>query len=203
MTSFRIFIPKRVMNIYVSFTLAFTTMNNNLVIRKEELKDHKAVFNLVKEAFATMEHSDHKEQFLVERLRNSDAFVPELSLIAELENQIVGHVLLTEIYIKDGVNKSVALALAPIAVHPGFQKNGIGGDLINHAHHIANDLGYNAVILLGHADYYPRFGYVPTAQYGIKLPFDVPDENCMIKILNSNAFRGTTGMVEYPKAFFE
>lgn len=178
-------------------------MNNNLIIRKEEQKDRKAVFNLVKEAFATMEHSDHKEQFLVERLRDSDAFVPELSLIAELENQIVGYVLLTKISIKDGVRQSVSLALAPIAVHPAFQNRGIGGELINHAHRIANDLGYNAVILLGHADYYPRFGYVPTAQYGIKIPFEAPEENCMIKILNSNTFRGTTGMVEYPKAFFE
>lgn len=178
-------------------------MNSHLIIRQEETKDHKAVFNLVKEAFAAMEHSDHKEQYLVERLRNSDAFIPELSLVAEIDGQIAGYILLTRLAVKDGTRQFLSLALAPVAVHPAFQNKGIGRSLIEHAHHIADNLGYSSVILLGHADYYPRFGYVPTVQYGIKLPFDVPDENCMVKVLNPDTFGDTKGIVEYPGAFFE
>ena len=72
-----------------------------IAIRQEESKDFKAVFYLIEEAFKTEKLSDHKEQFLVERLRKSDAFIPELSLIAEIDNKIVGYILLTKLKIKN------------------------------------------------------------------------------------------------------
>ena len=70
-------------------------------IRQENSADFKAVFKLIKSAFKSEQISDHKEQFLVERLRKSNAFIPELSLIAELDNKIVGHILLTKLKIKN------------------------------------------------------------------------------------------------------
>lgn len=173
-------------------------------IRKEEIKDYNEVFKLIENAFKDEQYTDHKEQFLVERLRKSESFVPELSLVAEIDNQIIGYILLTKIKI---VNKNsqetTSLALAPVAVLKEYQGKGIGGSLIRKAHEIAKELKFGSIILLGHEKYYPKFGYEMTKKYGIKLPFDVPDENCMLIELTENALKDITGIVEYPKEFYE
>lgn len=175
----------------------------DIKIRQETPKDYKAVFKLIEEAFENEALSDHSEQFLVERLHKSDAFVPELSLVAEVEGKITGYILLTKLKIKNKKEEFGSLALAPVAVLPKYQKKEIGGMLINKAHEIAKKLGYKSVILLGHEKYYPRFGYLPVDKFGIKLPFDAPKENCMAVELTENALSGVSGMVEYPKAFDE
>ncbi len=172
-------------------------------IRKEEIKDYNEVFKLIENAFKDEQYTDHKEQFLVERLRKSESFVPELSLVAEIDNQIVGYVLLTKIKIIDNkYQQTTSLALAPVAVLKKYQGKGIGGNLIQKAHQIARELKFGSVILLGHEKYYPKFGYEMTKKYGIKLPFDVPDENCMLIELTENALENVSGIVEYPKEFY-
>ena len=97
---------------------------------------------------------------MVERLRNSDTFISELSLVAEIDNQIVGYILLSKISVL-GNNKNVhtSLSMAPVAVLQRFQGKGIGKNLIEFAHDKAKELGFGSVILLGHENYYPRFGY--------------------------------------------
>lgn len=171
-------------------------------IRTEAEKDFKVVFELVKNAFKNEEYSDHQEHYLVERLRDSDAFVPELSLVAEINKEIVGYILLTKIKIIDvNVNSYDSLALAPVAVLPKFQSKGIGRKLIEMAHKKAKDLGFSSVILLGHENYYPRFGYKQAKEFGIKLPFDVPDANCMVIELMENGLQNVEGTVKYPKEF--
>lgn len=173
-----------------------------MIIRQEKKTDHKEVFDLIKNAFENVVHSDHQEQFLVERLRHSNDFVPELSLVAEIDNQIVGFVLLTKIKIvNDRKEEFTSLALAPLAVLRHHQKKGIGAQLIVSAHKKAIELGFGSVILLGHENYYPRFGYQMTSKYSIRLPFDVPDENCMVVELVEGALKKVNGMVEYPKEF--
>ena len=172
-----------------------------LTIRKENAEDYKTVFNIIEKAFENEQMSDHKEQFLVEKLRRSKAFVPELSMVAETENKIVGHILLTKLKIKNAENEFDSLALAPVSVLPEYQGKGIGGMLIKEAHKKAIELGHKSIILLGHENYYPRFGYERTDKYGIELPFDVPKENCMVIELVENGLNGVNGMVEYPKEF--
>lgn len=172
-----------------------------LSIRQEIETDHQAVFNLIENAFQLSEMSDHSEQFLVQRLRKSDAFIPELSLVAELDDKIVGHILLTKLIIKNGDQQFDSLALAPVSVLPNYQRQGIGGQLIKAAHEIAKQLNHQSVILLGHRDYYPRFGYQPAHLFGIALPFDVPKENCMAIELVENGLQKVSGLVEYPAAF--
>ena len=174
----------------------------NILIRREKKSDFNAVFIVVELAFKEMDLSDHKEQFLVERLRKSSAFIPELSLVAEVEDEIVGHILLTKIKILNGKSTFGSLALAPVSVAPKFQRRGIGGLLIKHAHEIAKDMNFKSVILLGHADYYPKFGYVQADEFGIELPFDAPKENCLAIELTKNGLKGISGTVEYPKEFF-
>ena len=172
-------------------------------IRKEESKDYKEVFDLIENAFENEVYTDHKEQFLVERLRNSEAFIPELSLVAEMEGELAGYILLTKIKIRNNDIQKTSLALAPVAVLKKYQGKGIGGKLIQEAHRKAKELGFDSVILLGHEKYYPKFGYKMTKNYGIKLPFEVPDENCMLIELTENALKDITGIVEYPKEFYE
>lgn len=175
----------------------------DILIRQETAADYEAVFQLIKAAFANEEFSDHKEQFLVQRLRKTEAFIPELSLVAENKNAIVGHILLTRIRIKNEQSQFESLALAPVTVLPDVQGNGIGRQLIEHAHEIARQLGHTSVVLLGHEDYYPRFGYQPAHEFGIRLPFDVPKENCMAVELTENALQNVQGTVVYDPAFFE
>lgn len=175
----------------------------NIHIREERHQDRPSVSGLVEKAFRNEIHSDHREHLLVERLRESQAFVPGLSLVCEAENKIIGYILLSEIRIKTAKKELRSLAMAPVAVLPGFQGKGIGGKLIKAAHRRAHDLGYQSIVLLGHEKYYPRFGYRPAHQFGISLPFDVPEVNCMAIELEPGALENSKGEVIYPKEFFE
>jgi predicted N-acetyltransferase YhbS len=172
-----------------------------VIIRKETVADFVDVFKLIEKAFENEIYSDHSEQFLVERLRKSEAFVPNLSLVAVSDEKIVGHILLTKIQINGSHGSNESLALAPVSVLPSYQKRGIGGQLIIAAHDRARELGFSSIILLGHKDYYPRFGYRQAEQFGITLPFDVPPENCMAIELIPKGLLGVSGMVEYPSEF--
>lgn len=171
--------------------------------RQEEKEDYLAVFDLITQAFEKEELSDHQEQYLVERLRKSEAFIPQLSLVAVLKGQIIGHILLSKIQIKSDSEFFESLALAPVSVLPEFQNKGIGGNLIRKAHEVAKELGFGSVVLLGHADYYPKFGYSRAVDFGITLPFEVPSENCMAIELFPNSLESVTGMVIYPAEFFQ
>ncbi len=171
-------------------------------IRQETEDDYSQVFNLIQEAFEQMPHSDHREQFLVERLRESSSFIPEFSLVACSEKEIVGHILLTKIKLKASIKELEMLALAPVSVKPRYQSQGIGSQLIASAHQKAKAAGYQAIALIGQKNYYPRFGYKAASQYDIKFPFEAPRETCMIVELIPGSLKGVKGIIEYPKEFF-
>ena len=101
-----------------------------MLIRKEEPRDYEAVYFIVKNAFESAEHSDGTEQNLVTALRKGDAFIPELSLVAEIDGKIVGHILFT----RATVGKDTVLVLAPLSVLPEYQRKGIGISLIKEGH---------------------------------------------------------------------
>lgn len=165
-------------------------------IRQEREFDHAAVYEVVKAAFASAEHSDGNEQDLVAAMRNSGAFVPELSLVAEVDGTIVGHILFT----RADVDGHTVLALAPLSVLPTYQKQGIGLALMAEGHRIAKELGFDYSVVLGHAEYYPKAGYRPASRFGIKAPFDVADENFMAVKLNPDA-KELHGVMRYDAAF--
>ncbi len=166
-----------------------------LTIRQEEEKDYAQVYETVRRAFAGAEESDGDEQNLVCRLRKSTAFIPELSLVAETEGKIVGHIMFTRLKIAG----TEQLALAPLAVLPEYQKQGIGGKLIESGHQIAKKMGFRFSVVLGYPSYYPKFGYRPAAGFGIKCPFDVPEE-CFMAATLQKADR-LEGTVVYPPEF--
>lgn len=166
-------------------------------IRQENKNDFKAVFRVNKLAFG-----QDNEANLVELLRPSNAFVPELSLVATVDDKIIGHILFVKIKIVDTENgQTESLALAPMAVRPEFQHKGIGGQLIKHGLDKARELHYKSVIVLGHEHYYPKFGFVPADKWNIKSPYDVPTNVFMALELVTDGLKGVSGLVKYPKEF--
>jgi Predicted acetyltransferase len=145
-----------------------------MLIRPEQPQDYQQVERLVQTAFASAEYADGQEQTLVANLRhNRQAFIPALSLVAEIDQQLVGYILFT----KAQVGAQTVLALAPLAVLPAYQNQGIGRQLIQRGHQLARQLGYNYVLVLGHEHYYPKFGYQPAASLGVTVPADFPPAN--------------------------
>lgn len=167
-----------------------------MIIRQETRKDYEIVYHLVKEAFLGAEHRDGNEQDLVAALREGEAFVPELSLVAEVDGKIAGHILFTEAK----VGGDTVLVAAPLAVLPEFQGKGIGGSLIQEGHKIAKELGYSYSLLLGSEVYYPRFGYIPAELLGVEVPPGIPSANFMAFRLREDG-KPLKGTVVYPKEF--
>ncbi|NEU31740.1 N-acetyltransferase [bacterium LRH843] len=156
-------------------------------------------------AFVNMEFSDKKEHELVSRIRKSEAFIPELSLVAinNDNHEIVGHILLSKIKIMNDDQFAESLALAPVSVLPEHQNKGIGKLLIFEGLIKAKEKGYNSVVVMGHPDYYPKFGFEKASKWGIRAPFEVPEEAFMALELRKNALARVSGIVEYPSIFFE
>ena len=177
-------------------------INVEITIRPEIGADFDSVYQVVQVAFQNVAHTTHDEQNLVVRLRDSTAFVPELSLVAVVDDKIVGHIMFTKIVIKAEKETHTALVLAPVSVLPEIQGKGIGEKLILEGHKIAQALGFTSVILVGHPGYYPRFGYIRASNFGITLPIEVPDEAFMAYQLIDNALSKVKGVVEFPKEFF-
>ena len=169
---------------------------NNIKIRQETKKDYKEIYNLVKAAFETAEHSDGNEQNLVNDLRKGQGYIPKLSLVAERNKKIVGYIMFTKILI----NNIEEITLAPLAILPECQKQGIGTELIKKGHEIAKRMGYHYSIVLGSEFYYPRVGYVSAKNFEIEPPFEVDSKNFMAIKLNDTDME-IKGVVRYSKEF--
>lgn len=174
-----------------------------ITIRQENINDNNKVYNVVKKAFQRAIHSDRDEHNLINRLRESENYIPELSLVALVNKEIVGHIMFTKLSIINKEEKYESLALAPLAVTPEYQKKGVGSRLIQEGLEIAKDLGYNSVVVLGSDEYYPSFGFKEALKFEIKAPFEVPSKNFMAIELKENSLNGISGTVEYAKEFFE
>ena len=174
-----------------------------IAIRAEAPEDVAAIEEVISRAYAEIPYSDHTEQVMVERLRSSSHFIPKLSLVALLDSQVVGHILLTRIAIQNTRRSVPSLALAPLSVVPNYQGLGVGSSLVNAAHDQATDLGFQSIILVGIPGYYLRFGYEPMQQFDITVPFSVPDDQRLVRQLTPNALSGVHGMVQYPRDWTE
>ena len=172
-----------------------------ITIRKELPFDYPIVFEIIELAFRTMPFADGDEQFLVEKLRKSSRFIPDLSLVAETNGKPVGHILFTPLEIIHDVSVFNSLTLAPVSVHPEFQNKGIGSALIEEGHRIAITLGFTSCFVVGHPGYYPRFGYQPTERWGIPPPHGAPPEAFMAVELIPGALDSVTGTAKFLPEF--
>jgi predicted N-acetyltransferase YhbS len=174
-----------------------------MLIRSERSDDRDTIADVVYRAYAAVVWSDHREHLMVDRLRQTEAFLPALSLVAEVDGEAIGHVLLTRARIGAGASAAETLALAPLSVVPERQNSGVGRELIREAHRRASALGFRSVLCVGNPSYYSRFGYRPLSEYPIRLPFEAPIENQMILPLAPGALDGVEGVARYAKGWLD
>lgn len=174
-----------------------------IAIRAEQPGDAPAITEVVKRAYANVGYSDHREHLMIERLRETTAFLPDLSLIADRDGEPVGHLLLTAAHIRGADTRVETLALAPLSVVPDYQRRGVGRGLVEAAHARAAAMGFGSILLVGIPDYYRRFGYAPLGRYPITLPFPAPPGDCMILPLRPHALTGVAGTVEYADGWLD
>jgi putative acetyltransferase len=167
-------------------------------IKKETKDDHDVI-----DEVNTLAFGREFEGQLVRKIRSGQNFIEELSLVALDETTVVGHVLLSKIKIQQGEREYETLALAPLAVRPDYQQKGIGKKLVRTGLEKAKNLGFGSVIVVGHSDYFPQFGFQKASQWNIKCSFDVPDEAFMAIQLIPGDLEDKSGTVIYPDEFHE
>lgn len=137
------------------------------------------------------------EARLVDALRGCDGY---LSLVATIDDKVVGHILFTPVTIEPPVDRRIA-GLAPMAVRPEHQRSGIGGQLIRAGLEECRRDGYVAVVVLGHPEYYPKFGFVPAHTFGLTCEFPSPPEAFMAIEFEGDCFADVAGMVRFRPEF--
>ncbi len=162
-------------------------------IRLEQPGDRSAIRAVNEAAFETTAEAN-----IVDTLRaKSKALV---SLVAEAQGRIVGHILFSPVSLA-GHSDLLLLGLGPMAVVPEHQRRGVGSALVRRGLELCREQGFAAVVVLGHPEYYPRFGFAPASRYGIRSEYDVPDEAFMIVELRPGSLQGFSGRVTYDEAF--
>jgi putative acetyltransferase len=152
-------------------------------LRPEGPADHPDIRRLVAQAFARSDGGSPPEVRLVEALRGSDAWLPELSMVAEVDGEVVGYALLSRVWVQPG--RIPALALGPVAVLPGRQRRGYGRDVVQAALDAAAELGERLVVVLGNPAYYRRFGFIPAARFGLTGPWSGLGDPWQVLVLPS------------------
>lgn len=168
-----------------------------MLIRQENPSDYDEVYQLVKIAFATTEDDDGTTPDYLDELRGKDVFIPELSLVAEIDGMLVGQIVLykTAIVTFQG-DLLTELLLSPISVHPNYFRRGIARAMVDEALSIAARMGYRAVFLCGDPEIYGKLGFVPTYRYKIFHKDDKTAEWSMVRELYEGALDGITGTID-------
>ena len=166
-----------------------------LDIRPARPDDYDAIARVVAAAFGRALEAE-----LVERIRASDRYVPELALVAVEDGEIAGHTMFSYCTLACEVGERGVLQLSPVAVAPERQRDGIGGALIRAGIAIATERREPLVVVLGHAEYYPRFGFEPCRRHGIEPPHPAMAPNFFVLPLPDHDER-LRGRVVFPPAF--
>jgi predicted N-acetyltransferase YhbS len=164
-----------------------------MIMRLEGPADHRAVEDLTREAFWGMFGPRCDEHLLVHRLRECGAFVPELDVVAPDDGVLVGNIMFSRAQVIGEGGPWDVLTFGPLSVLPARQGTGVGGALMRHTFAEAARLGHRAVIIYGHADYYPRFGFVRCADLGITAPGGMTFDGLMALELVDGGLDGVRG----------
>jgi putative acetyltransferase len=161
----------------------------------EQAEDVEAIRQVNQVAFETS-----AEAQLVERLRSREKLV--ISLVAEIGNQIVGHIAFSPVHITS-TPALRGIGLGPMAVIPALQRRGIGTALVHAGLNRCRELDYNFAVVLGHPSYYPRFGFIPANRFGITCIWQVPEGVFMALELREHSLVGSSGLATYEPEFNE
>lgn len=165
-----------------------------VTVREERPEDRTAIHHLNREAFGQDAEAD-----LVDRLRASGKAT--LSLVAEQDGLVVGHILFSPVTIESAAGDVTIQGLAPMAVLPSHHKQGIGSLLVERAVAMLRASGHRGVVVLGHPEYYPRFGFVPASTFGIRSEYNAPDEAFMALELVPGGLKDCAGLTKFQPEF--
>lgn len=166
---------------------------SKVLIRPEREDDRSGIRAVNTAAFETSLEAD-----LVDALRREAS--PIVSMVAEDDGVIVGHIIFSPVNVHpdDG---SRLMGLGPMAVSPARQRSGIGSELVEEGLEQCRTMDYDGVVVLGHPDYYPRFGFAPAADFGLRCEYDVPEELFRVLELTPGSLKGRSGTVRYSPSF--
>jgi len=166
------------------------------IVRAETATDYAAVRRVNELAF-----DGPAEALLVDKLR--PVADPQISLVAVREDKVVGHIFFSPVSVEINDSSSLALALGPLAILPEQQRQGLGSQLVRAGLHECQRIGCNVVVVVGHPEYYPRFGFLPAKQKKLSCEFPVPEDVFMVAELRPQALAGFRGLVRYRPEFSE
>jgi putative acetyltransferase len=167
-----------------------------MTIRPERTEDALRVRCVNELAFGQPAEAD-----LVERLRHACA--ESLSLVAE-DGAVVGHILFTPVVVESAGRRVVGMGLAPMAVLPDRQRQSIGSQLVRRGLDLLRERGCPFVVVVGHPEYYPRFGFEPASRHGLVCQWEgVPDAAFLVLVLDAHAMAGVSGVAKYREEFNE
>jgi putative acetyltransferase len=167
-----------------------------ITIRSERMEDASRVRLVNELAFGQPVEAD-----LIDRLRR--ACTESLSMVAE-EDEVVGHILFTPVAVEGTGQRVLGMGLAPMAVLPDRQRQGIGSQLVRRGLDILRERGCPFVVVVGHPEYYPRFGFEPASLHGLASQWEgVPDAAFMVLVLDGHAMAGVSGVAKYREEFNE
>ena len=135
----------------------------------------------------------------MDRLRATGSII--LSLVAIEDREVVGHIAFSPVRIDSTAGTKKAIGLGPLGVLPAYQNRGIGSELVRAGLAELKKAGHDVVVVLGHPDYYPRFGFVPAAHHGVRWEHDAPSEAFMVKELNTGVLQGELGVARFRPEF--
>ena len=160
-------------------------------VREERRTDLEAIREVNRRAFGQDQEAD-----LIDALRSSGA--ASLSLVATVDEHIVGHIMYSPISVGDGFTGA---ALGPMAVLPEHQRRGIGSKLVDAGNRKIKDEGWPFILVRGHSNYYPRFGFAPACNHGIRCEWEVPQDVFMLLVLDRDRTQDVSGLAKYRDEF--
>ncbi len=168
-----------------------------MLIRPENEADFPVIYDLVETAFKTAKVSNSDEQNFVNRLRASEHYIPELALVAEDKEKLIGHVMLTRMQIETERGPYSLLLLGPLAVVLECRGQKVGARLVDEVCSRARKMGHTAIVLVGDPDYYQRFGFRPSIDFGIENANEIPSQYVMALELTADALKGIKGVADF------
>ena len=165
-----------------------------VTIREERAGDIAAIRAVNETAFGRPQEVE-----LIDALRKNHGVL--LSLVATLHGQMVGHIIYSPVTVGVEGKSVIGAGLGPMAVLPEFQRRGIGGKLIEAGNRKLHERGCPFIVVLGHPEYYPRFGFKAAAVYGLKCQWDVPADVFMVIVTHRTKMTGISGVVRYRPEF--
>ena len=167
-----------------------------MIIREEKMREFYTVTALVREAYINADRSTGREYKLVELLRESEAYIPKLSLVAVIDNAIAGYGM----FLRGKVGNQDVLILGLLAVAQSMRGHGVGGALILEGQRLARKMGYSYLFVHGSNVYYPRLGYDFAHKFGVEPPAGLDRDHMMGIKLDAQA-EPLQGVLEYPEPF--